>query len=342
MGHGGRGHGPRRAARGGRANPAPCPSARRPRRRSSACSPPRLRADGLLPGVGKAVPEGELQSTGRRHEPRPADTSPPPSRRRGMSKVFLAFMVLSPLVALSWAPSATSCTSPLSSLKAARSLRTRASTLQTARRSASSRTDEPRIPAHPGCGVTRPSRSRAIVPSTMGSTTRPWSAPPVNNLNSRLTGWGPRPSTMQLVRSLYIGNEKTYTRKRPARRSSPRSSRTSTPKEWILERYLDSIPYGTVGGQSAIGIKAAAKIYSEKASQALNVREARSRQSQADRHVLARPKRKAARPAATRCWANPAWDDLARVSAQGLVQGPRRDHLAVLHQAPRALLLRLR
>ena len=43
----------------------------------------RLRAEGLLAGVGKAAPEGELQSTVARHEPRPADTSPPPSRRRG-------------------------------------------------------------------------------------------------------------------------------------------------------------------------------------------------------------------------------------------------------------------
>jgi penicillin-binding protein 1A len=45
-------------------------------------------------------------------------------------------------------------------------------------------------------------------------------------------------------------------------------------KEWILERYLDSIPYGTVGGQSAIGIKAAAKIYFSKDLKDLNLREA--------------------------------------------------------------------
>jgi penicillin-binding protein 1A len=45
-------------------------------------------------------------------------------------------------------------------------------------------------------------------------------------------------------------------------------------KEWILEKYLDSIPYGTVGGQSAIGIKAAAKIYFSKNLEDLKLREA--------------------------------------------------------------------
>src|SRR5215207_10479476 len=79
--------------------------------------------------------------------------------------------------------------------------------------------------------------------------------------------------TMQLVRSLYISSEKTYTRKiREAKLAEELEDEHS--KEWILERYLDSIPYGTVGGQSAIGIKAAAKIYFSKDLQDLNLREA--------------------------------------------------------------------
>src|SRR5829696_2161908 len=79
--------------------------------------------------------------------------------------------------------------------------------------------------------------------------------------------------TKQLVRSLYISSERTYTRKiREAKLAEELEEEHD--KEWILEKYLDSIPYGTVGGQSAIGVKAAAKIYFSKDLQDLNLREA--------------------------------------------------------------------
>jgi penicillin-binding protein 1A len=79
--------------------------------------------------------------------------------------------------------------------------------------------------------------------------------------------------TMQLVRSLYISNERTYTRKiREAKLAEELEDEHS--KEWILDKYLDSIPYGTVGGQSAIGIKAAAKIFFSKDLKDLNLRQA--------------------------------------------------------------------
>ena len=79
--------------------------------------------------------------------------------------------------------------------------------------------------------------------------------------------------TMQLVRSLYISSERTYTRKiREAKLAEELEDEHS--KEWILEKYLDSIPYGTVGGQSAIGIKAAAKIYFSKDLKNLSLQQA--------------------------------------------------------------------
>ena len=85
----------------------------------------------------------------------------------------------------------------------------------------------------------------------------------VKNVTSRKTVQGGSTITMQLVRSLYISSERTYTRKiREAKLAEELEDVHS--KEWILEKYLDSIPYGTVGGQSAIGIKAAAKIYFSK------------------------------------------------------------------------------
>src|SRR5215211_1786869 len=95
----------------------------------------------------------------------------------------------------------------------------------------------------------------------------------VKNVASHKTVQGGSTITMQLVRALYISSERTYTRKiREAKLAEELEDEHS--KEWILEKYLDSIPYGTVGGQSAIGIKAAAKIYFSKELQDVTLREA--------------------------------------------------------------------
>jgi penicillin-binding protein 1A len=95
----------------------------------------------------------------------------------------------------------------------------------------------------------------------------------IKNVTSRKTVEGGSTITMQLVRSLYISSERTYTRKiREAKLAEELEDEHS--KEWILEKYLDAIPYGTVGGQSAIGIKAAAKIYFSKDLRDVSLREA--------------------------------------------------------------------
>src|SRR5829696_8153554 len=95
----------------------------------------------------------------------------------------------------------------------------------------------------------------------------------IKNVTSRKTVQGGSTITMQLVRSLYISSERTYTRKiREAKLAEELEDERS--KEWILEKYLDSIPYGTVGGQSAIGIKAAARIYFAKEVKDLTLKEA--------------------------------------------------------------------
>src|SRR3954471_8751719 len=95
----------------------------------------------------------------------------------------------------------------------------------------------------------------------------------VKNVTSRKTVQGGSTITMQLVRSLYISNERTYSRKiREAKLAEELENEHC--KEWILEKYLDSIPYGTVGGQSAIGIRAAAKIYFSKNLRDINLNEA--------------------------------------------------------------------
>src|SRR5829696_7922961 len=85
----------------------------------------------------------------------------------------------------------------------------------------------------------------------------------VKNLSTRKTVQGGSTITMQLARNLYITKERTYQRKiREAKVAQEIEEEHS--KSWILAKYLNTVPYGTVGGQSAIGAKAAARIYFNK------------------------------------------------------------------------------
>ena len=62
-------------------------------------------------------------------------------------------------------------------------------------------------------------------------------------------------------------SERTYQRKiREAKLAEELENEHS--KNWILDKYLNTVPYGTVGGQSAIGVKAAARMYFNKRSEA--------------------------------------------------------------------------
>jgi len=79
--------------------------------------------------------------------------------------------------------------------------------------------------------------------------------------------------TMQLVRALYISDEQTIQRKiREAKLAEELENERS--KEWILDTYLNSIPYGTVGGQTALGVGAAARVYFNKGVKDLKLHEA--------------------------------------------------------------------
>ena len=84
--------------------------------------------------------------------------------------------------------------------------------------------------------------------------------------------------TMQLVRKLYTQDVtragiEGYKRKiREARLAQELEDEHS--KEWVLSRYLNSVPYGTFGGQTAIGAGAAARLYFNKSVSELTLREA--------------------------------------------------------------------
>ena len=99
----------------------------------------------------------------------------------------------------------------------------------------------------------------------------------LKNASSGETLQGGSTLTMQLIRTLYTGSrEKTFKRKvreaklaeelenvHPGRRG----------KAWILTKYLNSVPYGTNGGQTAVGVQAAARAYFNKPASQLTLAE---------------------------------------------------------------------
>jgi penicillin-binding protein 1A len=96
----------------------------------------------------------------------------------------------------------------------------------------------------------------------------------IRNLESGETVEGGSTITQQLVRALYIKDPKrNFTRKiREAKLASELEEKHS--KTWILDNYLNSVPYGTVGGRTAIGVEAAAVTFFDKHASRLKLHEA--------------------------------------------------------------------
>ena len=86
----------------------------------------------------------------------------------------------------------------------------------------------------------------------------------VKNLSSHKTVQGGSTITMQLIRNLYISKERTYQRKiREAKLAEELENEHPgvQGKGWILDKYLNTVPYGTLGGQTAVGVQAASRAY---------------------------------------------------------------------------------
>jgi len=100
----------------------------------------------------------------------------------------------------------------------------------------------------------------------------------VKNATSHKTVQGGSTLTMQLVRVLYTQDVtrdgiEGYKRKiREARLAQELEE--AHDKEWVLTKYLNSVPYGTSGGQTAVGAGAAARLYFNKPVNKLTLREA--------------------------------------------------------------------
>jgi penicillin-binding protein 1A len=80
--------------------------------------------------------------------------------------------------------------------------------------------------------------------------------------------------TMQLVRNLYLGSDTHTFKQKIAEAKLALEYNKRHSKQAILTEYLNSVPYGTVGGQTAIGIQAAARIFFDESAHQLNLQQA--------------------------------------------------------------------
>jgi penicillin-binding protein 1A len=96
----------------------------------------------------------------------------------------------------------------------------------------------------------------------------------IKNLESGKSLQGGSTITQQLVRALYIDDpQRNIERKiREAKLASELEQERS--KKWILQNYLNDVPYGTVGGRTAIGVEAAAETFFDKHARELTLAEA--------------------------------------------------------------------
>jgi len=96
----------------------------------------------------------------------------------------------------------------------------------------------------------------------------------VRNISSGRTVQGGSTITQQLARALYIKDaDRSFERKiREAKLASELEKRRS--KRWLLREYLNSVPFGTINGRTAIGIEAASQTYFSKRAQDLELHQA--------------------------------------------------------------------
>lgn len=95
----------------------------------------------------------------------------------------------------------------------------------------------------------------------------------VRNVQARSTSEGGSTITQQLVRNLYLSSEKTWSRKINEARLATQMEQERS-KRWILREYLNTVPYGTVQGQTAIGVEAAARLFFNSTAKQLSLAQA--------------------------------------------------------------------
>ena len=80
--------------------------------------------------------------------------------------------------------------------------------------------------------------------------------------------------TMQLMRNLYLGSDThTFKQKIEEAKLAIEYNKHHS-KRSILTDYLNSVAYGTLGGQTALGVQAASRIFFDKSAYQLNLQQA--------------------------------------------------------------------
>jgi penicillin-binding protein 1A len=80
--------------------------------------------------------------------------------------------------------------------------------------------------------------------------------------------------TMQLMRNLYLGGDERTIKQKIAEAKLALEYNKTHSKRSILTSYLNSVPYGTVGGQTAVGVQAASRIFFDRPASQLDLEQA--------------------------------------------------------------------
>ena len=95
----------------------------------------------------------------------------------------------------------------------------------------------------------------------------------IENVEAGETRQGGSTITQQLVRNLYIADPKDTIERKIREAALAEDLEQQRSKKWILEQYLNTASYGTVGGRTAVGVEAAAQTFFNKPASELNVTE---------------------------------------------------------------------
>ena len=79
--------------------------------------------------------------------------------------------------------------------------------------------------------------------------------------------------TQQLVRALYIQDPQQDIKRKIREAKLAQELEDEHSKRWILHQYLNTVPYGTVGGRTALGAEAASQVYFSKHAEDLTLAE---------------------------------------------------------------------
>src|SRR6202012_2180731 len=80
--------------------------------------------------------------------------------------------------------------------------------------------------------------------------------------------------TMQLMRNLYLGGDPHTLKQKIIEAKLAIEYEKKHSKREVLTNYLNSVPYGTLGGQTAIGVQAASREFFDKPASRLNLQQA--------------------------------------------------------------------